>query len=855
MKAAIDYIVDWASDSNWKKYLVNNVVKDEIVDDEVLLIDIINLIVKNEEVALKLVKRTQEENDLRLVINEIKNPVNVNALSSDTSFTLGGKINIFYGENGSGKSSYVRIFRKLANNYHTSVKELKLLPNIYLIDAKNKSTEQKQTIEVSYTCNGNANDIEEIDINVEHNQLMQINVFDSESVVPLLNSNLTFSVLPQGFLYFNKIVIVLDSLRVKVDGMIKKERDKQKEIFSDSSYEIIKPEIADIIQKVKGFNKVKEFINKTYPVDENIVTVITDLDTRISELESSNITDKLKILRTQKSKLESLVVSISTLTTRLSVENIQMINGLIEEYSVKVQEEKKQNEDFANNVSFLGHINEEWYSVIRSSKEYYKSLNQDGPTLGDKCILCSQEMKQNEIMTLNNSMVHVCSEIHADNEKLKQRLEKSKITDVITFKKEDEELFEKEKLVERIKAITSLLQRNINIFNNSLTAQSKVGQAVSVDFTDITKDIKEEYTNLEERIQTLNKSTKEMAETCSSYKLKRNSIFKAKMIHESLDSLEQYYVHEEYIQTLTSIKLGFATTQLTKKAKDAFKSIVEDSYIDTFNEYCNDLKVGKINIKLTPQRGQTHRSKFVVDENYKVTDIMSEGEQKAIAMAEFATDITIRRNFNTVLFDDPVTSLDYKRSETFAKLIYKLSQERQVIVFTHNIMFYYYLYNECAASKDKENKFFMVDQFDKDNKGIITESFSGRLENLSEVKNKLKQYEQKINSKSCTGDDLEEVLKAAYSNIRTWCELIVEEGFFKDLIKRYEPNIRFTVIKKINADFIGELDAVAELFEKACRWMLGHSQPTETQNSKATREDFNKDIAYVLSTTERYKLK
>lgn len=851
MKAAIDYIVDWASDSNWKKYLVNKVVKDEI-DDEVLLSELIDLIVKKEGVALRLIKQTQDENDLRLVIKEIKRPVNINALSSDTSFSLGNKLNVFYGENGSGKSSYVRVFRKLANNYHTSAKELKLLPNIYLLNAKNQASTKRQTIDVSYSCNEILNKLEEIDINLEHGELMQINVFDSESVVPLLNSNLTFSVLPQGFLYFNKIVVVLDSLRTKVDGMVVKEREKQKAIFSDTSNDIIKSEIADIIQKVKGFNKIKEFINKTYPIDENIETLLADLQTKISELEGSNISDKLKILRAQKSKLESLVTSISALATKLSLENIQAVNGLIEEYSNNIQEEKKQNEAFAKNISFLGHINEEWYSVIRSSKDYYKSLSLDGPNIGDRCILCSQEMKQNEINIVSSSMVHVCSDLHSDNEKLKQKLELSKVNEIIIFKKEDEELFEKVKLVERIIAIISLLKSNVDLFNNNLIASSKIGQ-VTVDFSDITKDIKDEYTDLEERIQTLSKSTKEMVDICNAYKVKRSALVKAKMVHESLDNLKQHYSHEEYIQTLTSIKSGFATTQLTRKAKDAFKSIVEDSYINTFNEYCNDLKVGEVKIKLTPQRGQTQRSKFVVDENYKVTDIMSEGEQKAIALAEFATDITIRRNFNTILFDDPVTSLDYKRSELFAKLIYKLSKERQVIVFTHNIMFYYYLYNECAINKDKENKFFMVDQYDKDNKGIITESFSGRLENLSEVTKKLKQYEQKINSKSCTGDELEESLKAAYSNIRTWCELIIEEGFFKDLIKRYEPNIRFTVIKKINTDFIGELETVAELFDKACRWMLGHSQPTETQNSKATREDFIKDFTYIVSITETFK--
>ncbi|MDZ4636496.1 AAA family ATPase, partial [Bacillus cereus] len=159
---------------------------------------------------------------------------------------------------------------------------------------------------------------------------------------------------------------------------------------------------------------------------------------------------------------------------------------------------------------------------------------------------------------------------------------------------------------------------------------------------------------------------------------------------------------------MSTLKKNFSTTALTKKAKEAFNDLVEENYIKTFKGYCQELKVRDVDVKLKPQKGKTYRSKYVSDEQFKITDIMSEGEQKAIAMAEFSTDLKIRKNYNTLIFDDPVTSLDYKRSENFAKLIYNLSKERQVLVFTHNILFYYFLYNQCE-SNNKENKFFKVD--------------------------------------------------------------------------------------------------------------------------------------------------
>ena len=111
---------------------------------------------------------------------------------------------------------------------------------------------------------------------------------------------------------------------------------------------------------------------------------------------------------------------------------------------------------------------------------------------------------------------------------------------------------------------------------------------------------------------------------------------------------------------------------------------------------------------------------------------------------------------------------------------------------------------------------------------------------------------QEINSKKCIGDILERKLQVTYSDIRSWCELIFEEGFLRGAIRRYEPNIRFTMVPQINPEFTNELQKVYSLFEKACRYMTGHSQPIETLNTKPTREEFNEDFLYIKELYEKF---
>ena len=72
-------------------------------------------------------------------------------------------------------------------------------------------------------------------------------------------------------------------------------------------------------------------------------------------------------------------------------------------------------------------------------------------------------------------------------------------------------------------------------------------------------------------------------------------------------------------------------------------------------------------------------------ENNNIKDILSEGEQKAVALALFISEISLSNNKSTIIFDDPVNSLDHRIMNNLAELL--LSLENQIIIFTHNKMF------------------------------------------------------------------------------------------------------------------------------------------------------------------------
>ncbi len=61
--------------------------------------------------------------------------------------------------------------------------------------------------------------------------------------------------------------------------------------------------------------------------------------------------------------------------------------------------------------------------------------------------------------------------------------------------------------------------------------------------------------------------------------------------------------------------------------------------------------------------------------------------ETALGLAGFFTEAEFDSSKSALVLDDPVTSLDHVRREHVARRLAELSRDRQVIVFTHDVVF------------------------------------------------------------------------------------------------------------------------------------------------------------------------
>jgi hypothetical protein len=83
-----------------------------------------------------------------------------------------------------------------------------------------------------------------------------------------------------------------------------------------------------------------------------------------------------------------------------------------------------------------------------------------------------------------------------------------------------------------------------------------------------------------------------------------------------------------------------------------------------------------------------HRPKLLgATLNANIDNVLSEGEQTALGLAGFLTEVMFDESESAVVLDDPVSSLDAGRRSRVAQRVVELAQDRQVIVFTHEATF------------------------------------------------------------------------------------------------------------------------------------------------------------------------
>lgn len=827
-KAIVDFLWEWTENhSVWSKLLTSKIVATEsplsTTEREVVFnyfLQSINLY--SGLPTLTVAKPTYTPTARTIELDSLSAITGVNRLAKNQIVNFAKNLTVIYGENGTGKTGYSRILKTLGFSYDSNKT---ILPNIYAVAEPQSATINFKSngTPKTFSWNGANNDSELENISVFNSSCVQFSISDRSLIVT-----------PIGFHLFH---LVSDELNALSQLLQRKIAAHPTTLIWLENLTLGTPQHTFIstLSATSIEQKLTELADFTPTHEASLIAKETEL----SSLNKALLQSQIQTLRNQIAELDSIIGKIETAKTLLNDANWQAlltINKDISELENKTQTGLK---DIADERGIEFYQTAEFNAFIQAAESYIKIIDKpDYPNEGDTCVYCLQPLDDsaNELLKSYRTLL---------NDKTQENL--------VALKKKKAELIQ---LVSQVDTNLTFHQHTFGTAENQSPIQSReitdyntnlgalkttfISDAVAKGST-FTFEYQKVITLLTEKQTSLNASLSQKSEALANLAerevaLKREivELKDRKFISEKVAEVKTAIKNHKIANTLNANSSSFNTTSISRKTSSAREELVRQDFEDIFKRELTALR--KANLKIDLSFG-TDRGSSKVFQNisrHALADILSEGEQKAIALAEFLTELQLDNTKAPVIFDDPVNSLDHRIIDEVVKRLVELSKQRQVIVFTHSILLLHSLIQQSELEHHKQAGVSFLFHRVKENFGI-----TGILDEVEEV-NSFTHYTKKLNVVLQTKPDGQDEAKLAaegYGHLRSAIEISVEDDLFRRTIKRYKKGVAFPSLLRVDG---GKIDTykgkLNDIYEKCCVSIDGHSSPEEIHTTPTIEE-------------------
>lgn len=193
----------------------------------------------------------------------------------------------------------------------------------------------------------------------------------------------------------------------------------------------------------------------------------------------------------------------------------------------------------------------------------------------------------------------------------------------------------------------------------------------------------------------------------------------------------------------------------------------------------------------------------VSTKNAKKSEVLSEGEQRALAIACFLSDPHVYKNQAAIIVDDPVTSLDHNRIRLVAnRFANEANRRKQVIIFTHNLLFYQEILRACAEADPQVPVTKCVIQKTACSFGLVSvddEPWIAKKakDRIAALSTHLENMPKDLVSGS---EELRVIAKNFYTDLRETWERTVEEIVLRGVVERFGSAVQTLRLREVALD-------------------------------------------------------
>lgn len=816
----------------WAKFLAYNILANDTLSEEIIS-QAYSLFIENNdlnkglnnsksEIKLPQINKAISGSNNMLTLLSLKNVTGVNALIPEQEIPFSENLTIIFGANGSGKSGYTRLLKQV---FFSRDKEI-IIPDI------NKQNPPNISAEFTFKEADNIYN-RQYPQDISCNEFSRYAVFDDKASIVYLSNRNSFEFRPRGLEFFSTMANAYKEIERRLHADIENNKlsiDYTTLFDGDSS-------IKKGIENISTGTNIED-LKKHLPFSNEDETQLTMLEKKRVSISSINYENQIRELEQKK---QAILKTLSVIDNN---------NKGFKIYLVKLHEEIKkylatesaiQKEGIStfktDKIQAIG--NKEWKAFILAANKFAITQEDPYPSKNSNCLLCHQELSSEAKYLIEKYWLYVNSTLEQDLQNSKENLNKwLDYYNKFTYNILDEDSIATQYL-------SNLYPTEFPQLLNSIKEQKEERDLIISDIKGYTiqerKEIIIDTSVLEKAQAQIESSIQQLQENSHAKEIQAIEqemlyLRHKKILEKHISDIDKLIKSKIWENKAESCYGQLNTRSITDNEKRLSSKYFNDAYTELFNNECKKLKANfGIEISHTGSRGSSYKQ--LKYKNYNPTDILSIGEQKAVSMADFFAEIKLSETNSGAIFDDPVSSLDDERKQIIAQRLVEESKERQIIVFTHDLVFVSQLIQSCQEIHNEHSCHWIENS--GNTPGRIWSNNTPSYEKAYKTSHNAKEYYN--NAKKASPQLREQEIKNGFAALRTSYEALVVFDLFSGVVQRFTERVSIESLS--NVFFSEELKKnILDSFSLCCRYMEGHSHSDKYAYIKPTIDNLNEEI-------------
>lgn len=628
-----------------------------------------------------------------LSMQDIKN---TNALAPGQTLTFGSTgVTVVYGGNGTGKSGYARVLKRACRARDAGGP---ILPDVLGAAKGSGPAEASITIAAAPAA------LSWKDGQPAPPELAEVSVLDGQCARLFIDQAAAVSYVPYGLDIFPKLGQLLGALKEELDREVKTLQSRDSALDQLAGAHAVGKMIAVLSATTKAAS-----VETLATLSPEETKRLAALELQKAELKANDPLKQAEALRRLKRRVEACKLKIEADGLALAAEAIEKLKAAsaadVAAEQAAAQASTRQFQD----EPLPGVGSAPWKAMFSAAAEYSTTAHPGHPFPhvgeGSRCLLCQQPLERDAKERLKRFWDFIEDQTAKKAQQARASLDSLvRAVKTLSFYNPDQELVkeisEHEKpLADRLTAHFGAAEAVRNALLKAAgerrwTTEAPLDVRATADGLTALAAALEASAAEKESLARPEETARIEAEFAELDARKRLSISK-KVVLDEISRLEK-------LSKLALCAGSLKTTDVTKKGRELTDQALTATLETALTDELKKLRVQfALNFKPTAKEGQTkHQLQLPAAKTPKgavLSDVLSEGEQHVIALAAFLAELRIAGGKNTIIFDDPVSSMDHNWADTTAKRLIEEGANRQVVVFTHNISFVVTL-SQYAAS-------------------------------------------------------------------------------------------------------------------------------------------------------------